>query len=177
MALAGGKCNSGIAVVERNGKKFVERIYEKQWWDVQEGEFRCDLERLASVDLVAEHGLWTYEAQRDKIVIGNPWVEIVPFADLDQAVRYKMYEELLAKVQLLHSLHGAFITDAHSQNLVAVRKADGEVKMMVVDGKGAGVSTSLLSAQRRLSVKLSHEQIADHRWFLYEYIKFLSTLG
>lgn len=174
--MAGGKCNSGISVIERGGRKFVERIYEKQWWDVQETDFRFDLERLAEVDLVPEHELWTFEAQPDRIVVGNPWVEIVPFANLEKALRYKIYEELLAKVQLLHSLHGAFITDAHSQNLVAVRTAGGDLKIVVVDGKAAGVGTSLARARSRLNVKLRHERVVDHRWFLYEYLKFLGEL-
>ena len=177
MALAGGKCNSGISMVERGGRKFVERIYETKWWPAQEQEFRLDLKRLASVGLVPEHELWTFEARPDQIVVANPWVEIVPLADLDEAVRYRVYEELLAKVMLLHSSHGAFITDAHSQNLVAARKAGGEVMMVVIDGKAAGVGTSLPNAYARLNVKLRHERVAEHRWFLHEYLKFLEKLG
>ena len=41
--------------------------------------------------------------------------------------------------------------------------------MKIVDGKAAGVTSPSYAAVRRLQVKLKHEQVPEHRWFLKEY--------
>ena len=176
MPLAAGKCNSGIKVVSLDGQKYVQRSYEKQWWAEPKATFDHHVQMLADVGLVEGAGNWVYKDCGDQIEISNPFLDLVPHDKVPKNVLNAAYEVLLDKVKALHAAHGVFITDAHSDNIVPVRLATGEMQMLVVDGKAAGVDEDYNLAWRRLGVKLKHEKEPAHRWFLCKYLDFLEGL-
>jgi len=93
----------------------------------------------------------------------------------DESEVWGCYEELLKKAKRLHEEHGLFIGDAHSKNL-CIANVDGDAKILVVDGKVAGLTGDADAAWRRLQVKLRYEDDRDHHWFLNKYVAFIDSV-
>jgi hypothetical protein len=173
-SLCAGATNSGIRVEVLAGVMSVVRKYEDQWVTLTESGFRRDLDLLNVVGLVDRPDLWFLGIDPDGYTVGNPWVEVVKVEDMPEDAVWTAYEVCLARLQKLYDERRAIVGDAHSDNIVPVKRVHG-YELLVVDGKVAGVTTCLEAGLRRLSVKLKYERSAAHRWLLREYCEYLQT--
>ena len=172
-SLQSGKCNSGIAIVEVSGKKFVKRLYDKDIVDAASMRWQLDVAFEAGLVQSAD---WILEdAPCGGTWVSNPWQRIVGLDSVSQEVLWKAYEDFLKRVKALWRTHGAVVSDAHSKNIVLCAEDDGSVRLYIVDGKVAGIQTD--PSLRRLSVKYKCEDVLEHRWFLWEYWAFLKKTG
>ena len=64
------------------------------------------------------------------------------------------------------------VSDAHSHNLV-LTKVGGDLTVVVVYGKAAGVTKDVSFAVWRLAIKLRQEMVPEHRWLLLKYKNYL----
>ena len=172
-ALSGGKCNTGIARREVDGRRMVVRGYCQD--TISANELQWAVGHLREVGLVAE-GDWTHATLADgSIEVGNPEAHIVDEGLLPKAVVWAAYEELLEKLKALWSKERLIVTDAHSLNIQLCAIGESQYRFLVLDGKAAGVSD--WPSTYRLQIKLKCERRDNHKWFLHSYIKYLHGQG
>ncbi len=173
--LSKGKANSGIEIVECNGSSYVRRFYGSWLSQYMTAEnFRRHVAAAAATGLVVREDGWAWQEQGCHIAITNPYLQLIPrnSCEVSKELEYRLYEELLENAKALYFNHGLFVSDAHSDNLV-ICKINGEYKILIVDGKVAGLTDDISFAKFRLNIKLRCEKVECHKWFLWEYIKFL----